>query len=251
MDMVNDISSTQEEIFADFPVIDILKCRYCGVCSGYCPEKAIQFNRFVPSVTLIVAMCFGCSECFKACNHKGIRMQKKLSGTIHQGSLGQNYFIAGRLADATEFKLPLVKALAERLLPDATVICDFGPGNDSAIRTGLSDMDIAALVIEPGTGWEQHLTSMLNMPELKDICKGVILNKVKREKEFVPAIKAYCLNHSLPLLGTIPFDKSFENHSDFQRSSRSEIHVRTFSELWKSLLELYFVSQAIPNETYK
>lgn len=249
MDMVNDISSTQEEIFADFPVIDILKCRYCGVCSGYCPEKAIQFNRFVPSVTLIVAMCFGCSECFNACDHKGIRMQKKLSGTIHQGSLGQNYFIAGRLADATEFKLPLVNALTNLLLQDATVICDFGPGNDNAVSAGLTDLDMAVVVLQPENGWEQNLTSMLNITELKTISTGVILNKVNSGSEFVNDIKVYCLNHSIPLLGIIPYDKRFENHSDFQWSTRSEFFNQTFSVIWKSLHGFSPVFKSISNET--
>jgi len=246
--MVNAHSLAFEEIYAPGPVIDISKCRYCGVCSGYCPEKAIQFNRYVPSVTLIVSMCFGCGNCIKGCDHKGISMQNKLSGKILQGRLNQNYFIAGELAKGSEFKKPLLIALNERLLEDAIVICDFAPGIGSSVSVGLSNMDLAIVVLQPEYDWEQNLTLMLNTLDKSSIPFGVIINKVKNETELVKDIKAYFLNQSIPLSGIIPFTIILEDSSDFTDTGK-DIFPHTFSEIWERLKKIIPASVPIHKET--
>jgi MinD superfamily P-loop ATPase len=240
-----------EAIYAPLPVIDISKCRYCGVCSGYCPEKAIQFNRFVPSVTLIVSRCFACGNCMKNCSRNGIKMQEKLSGKILQGRMNDHYFIAGQLTETSEFKIPLISALINRLNPETTVICDFEPGTGSSVSLGIAEMDVAAIVLNPGPGWEQNLDLMLAMVEKIGIPAGVILNKVKHESAFAGKVKAFCASHSLPLLGIIPFDKSLENGLDYTITFKPENVKKVFTEIWDGLFELLPTSIRMQKETLK
>ena len=234
--MVDPEELTSEDIYAPQPVIDISKCRYCGVCSGYCPEKAIQFNRFIPSVTLIVSRCFACGNCIKSCERNGIRMQEKLAGKILKGRIGQHSFVAGKLEEKSDFKMPLLKAVLDALDPEAATICDFEPGAGTPVSFCLAKMDIACVVVQPENDWERNLNSMFKLIKEAKIPAGVILNKIKSESAFVAEVKAYCTNHSIPLLGIIPFDKSIGNTKDSNNTDYPEETEQAFTQIRENLL---------------
>ena len=236
---VADQKFTEEEIYASRPVIDFSKCRFCGVCSGYCPQKAIQFNRFIPSVTLIVSRCFACGNCLKGCDHNGIQLQVKLSGKIIQTQREDNHFIGGKLDGSSEFKIPLIKALLERLKPETTVICDFEPGNSAAVDVGLSKMDVAVIVLCPDSGWEKHLSLMLDTVEKSQAAFGVLLNKVTPGMPFVNDIRRYCTNQAVPVFGLIPIDKSIETNIDFTEHNKSELPAEGFYEIWEEMCKVF------------
>lgn len=233
---------TSEEIFANQPVTDLVKCNYCGQCSSYCPEKAIQFNRFVPSVNLIVSRCAACSICVGACGAKGRKMKKRFAGKVLQAQFGRNSFIAGQSNKESEFNVPLVNALLARLRPDSTVICDFGPGNGTSVSKGLVKMDIAAIVVQPDSDWKKNLELMLNMVEKSNAAYGIILNNVKQENSFISEVQSYCSSLSIPLFGTVNYDKNLESDT---KSGIFEIQgepAPEFAGLWNGLVDLFPVS---------
>ncbi|MEI6059329.1 MAG: 4Fe-4S dicluster domain-containing protein [Bacteroidota bacterium] len=236
-----------EEIVAPLPVIDVSKCRYCGVCAGFCPQKAIQFNRFIPSVTLVVSRCYACGNCLKGCSRNGIKLRDKICGTILKGSLGKHSFIAGCLDDTSGFEIPLINALLERLNPDLTVVCDFGPGTGSPVEAGLAGMDIALLVAQPGPGWETDMDLLLELIQKSHVDAGLILNKVIPGSEIIDDIRVYCTNHSFPLLGIIPFDKNLEDDSDFHTFANRGTTMQGFSEIWKQVVGMFKVPLAVKN----
>ncbi|MFZ4660697.1 MAG: 4Fe-4S binding protein, partial [Caldilineaceae bacterium] len=213
----------QEEIVASQPVIDISKCRYCGACVGYCPEQALQFNRFVPSVTLIVSRCFGCGECLRGCTRDGLKMKEKAVGKIVKGKLNGHWFIGGQLEKGCELKVPLVKALLDRLNVQATVVCDFGPGDGRAVSAGLSGMDFAVVVVEPEAEWKRNLETMCLLLEKCSVPFGVILNKVKGDSEFGNEANAYCSKHDFAEFGLIPYESCFECQSDLENRDTVEV----------------------------
>jgi MinD superfamily P-loop ATPase len=237
-----------EEIYAKLPVIDSAKCRYCGICAGFCTTKAIQFNRFVPSVTLIVARCESCGKCMISCNRHGIKMVQKLSGKIFQSKVGKHHFIAAQLTESGEFQLPLIKALNERLLPEATVICDFGPGNGIQVSYGLEGIDFGLIVIRPVSDWETNLELMLAMLEKSNVTAGIILNNIKDEPNIVNEVKLYCTEHSIPFLGIIPYINLPENEADIFRIDRMESSELNFSSIWNAIDECMMVPALSPKE---
>lgn len=233
--MVEPVELTTEAIYAPQPVIDNSKCRYCGVCSGYCPEKAIQFNRFIPSVTLIVSRCFACGNCIKSCDRNGIQMQDKLAGKILKGRIGKHIFIAGKLEEKSDFKMPLLKAMINALDTEAVAVCDFEPGADTPVSFCLEKMDIACILVQPDPNWERNLDKMLELVEKAKIPAGVILNKIKPETTFGAEVKAFCINHSIPLLGSIPYEKNLENTKYPNKTYNPEESKHVFSQIWENM----------------
>jgi MinD superfamily P-loop ATPase len=75
-------------------------------------------------------------------------------------------------------------------------------------------MDIAAVILNPESGWEQNIATLRLNTENLNIPIGVILNKVKQGNSFSHEIEAYCMNHSIPLLGIIPFSNNLEDDTD-------------------------------------
>ena len=233
--MADESGLKTEKIFGTLPVIDLSHCRYCGICAGYCSETAIRFNRYVPSVSLIVSRCISCGNCLKACTRNGISMLQKFAGNILEGRIKGIPLIAGQLQECGQFHKPLIKALLDRIELDATVICDFGPGNDSVICDGLQGMDIAILVIEPEAEWETKLAVMLNLLNTAGIPSAAVLNKVSDKHAIVEDIKAYCATHVIPLPGIIPL---IADYSPCVANHSGSVGSEVFSETWKNVAEL-------------
>ena len=233
--MADESGLKTEKIYGTLPVIDLSHCRYCGICAGYCSENAIRFNRYVPSVSLVVARCISCGNCLKACTRNGIKMLQKLSGNIVEGQIDGIPLIAGQLQEFGQFHKPLIKALLERIEPDATVICDFAPGYDGVISAGLQGMDLAILVMEPEAEWQTKLAVMLNLVKNEGIASAVILNKVSDKHAIVEDIKAYCATHVIPLPGIIPV---ITDHSPGSATHSGAISSEVFSEAWNNIAEL-------------
>jgi MinD superfamily P-loop ATPase len=232
--MADESGLKTEKIYGTLPVIDLSHCRYCGICAGYCSETAIRFNRYVPSVSLVVARCISCGICLKACTRNGIKMLQKLSGNIVEGQIDGIPLIAGQLQEFGQFHKPLIKALLERIEPDATVICDFAPGYDGVISAGLQGMDLAILVMEPEAEWQTKLAVMLNLVKNEGIASAVILNKVSDKHAIVEDIKAYCETHVIPLPGIIPL---IADHNPGSGNYSGGINPDSFSDAWKNITE--------------
>lgn len=224
-----------EKIYGSLPVIDISHCRYCGICAGYCSENAIRFNRYVPSVSLVVSRCISCGNCLKACTRNGIRLLQKHSGNIVEGQIDGIPLIAGQLQEYSQFHKPLFKALLDRIKPEPAVICDFAPGNDIHVSEGLQGMDIALIVVEPESEWEKKLEAMLNMVNMAEIPSAVVLNKVSDKHAIIEDIKAYCATHVIPLPGIIPL---IVDHNNISGNHSFGNNSEVFSDIWKNLSEL-------------
>lgn len=233
------------------PAIDVHKCRYCGLCSGYCAQNAIRFNRLVPSVNLIVSRCMGCGICSTGCHREGIRMKEKLSGRLWQGRIGEHYFIAGQTDTDSGFQMPLLHALLHRLRPEATVICDFGPVNGMQVCSGLKKMDLAVLVLWPSGDWERKLDSMFEMLADFDIPAGVILDKADEKDSFLHEAKAYCYSRSIPVFGVIPLDAGIESESTSGKRKPEANQDAVFMEMWKEMGQLIAASVSAPKDTIK
>jgi len=238
IEMIDNSIMQQEEIYAQLPVIDISKCRYCGVCAGYCPENAIQFSRYVPTVTVIVSRCYACGNCMKGCDRRGISLQRRFSGKIVSGQIGDNFFIGGKLDKHSEFGIPLLNSLLQRLNRDANVICDFGPGTSHQVSFALSGMDLAVIVLNPEPDWKVNLHSMLEMTTRAGKTAGVILNNLNGDTTFIDEVRAYCTSHSVVLLGKVHHESDSDPAERCSSSWPGSEQIAGFSVIWKNLQEL-------------
>ncbi len=242
------INLTAEEIRSSLPVFDGSKCNYCGACSASCKENAIQFNRFVPSVTHIVSRCSVCGNCLKACSRNGIQLRDKPAGRVYSGRLGANCFLAAEPDKNSRSGFQLVKALTERLDAESTCICDFGPGDDLQVSAGLAAMDLAVILIVPGNTWRKELETMQALAGKFALPLGIVVNKAIADADVLNEIKAYCAFESIPLHGIIPFRKEPEFAVDYDLADNQPIASSGFQEIWENILLLAEKNMVIQNE---
>ncbi len=231
-----------EHFFSSIPSVNVAKCSYCGACSAYCAEKALQFNRFVPSVTVIVSLCCGCGKCSHYCSRKGIKMKEIHSGTIRHANIGKHSFISGSLAGLDVPGIPLICELKKRLNPQASVICDFGPGTDALIERGLEGMDIGVIIVIPGAEWEANLNTMLNMVHSKNLAAAVLMNKISADNQFVDMVSSFCTLNAIPLLGIVNFTKNIEDEP-FSLTPAVKKEESEFPGIWDRIIEMSVITK--------
>lgn len=198
------------EFHINFPVIDLLKCRFCGSCIPFCPETALHFDRSVPRIEIIPDRCKACGECIKGCHIHIISGRQRLCGYIMQGRANGNYFTIGRSNEGHDYHLPLICELNTKKQPGATVICDLPPGNSGFVKMALQETNIAVIIVKPNRGWRRNVENMTSMLVSMDIPCGIIINKIKNEESFVTEVQQYCNVEKIPLFGKIPYDLQLE-----------------------------------------
>ena len=55
-------------------VIDVDKCRYCGVCANLCPTNAIEVDRKAYTWTIDRFRCIQCRNCVHVCTESALIM---------------------------------------------------------------------------------------------------------------------------------------------------------------------------------
>jgi MinD superfamily P-loop ATPase len=177
-------------------------------------------------------------------------MKEKYVGEIVQGNLGQHHFIAGDLDLESEFQVPLIKAIHERLNPEAICICDFGPGTDLPVSLAINEMDIAIIVVQITPDWKQHLNDMLSIARKSNIHTGLVINKMEEFSTFPSEVEEYCSLKSLPIWGIIPHFGTLENNNDFRNHNSPKVMILPVSTIWDSITKSHPSFQTAYNETF-
>jgi MinD superfamily P-loop ATPase len=198
------------EFHIKIPMIDLMKCRFCGSCIPFCPETVLHFDKSVPRIEVIPERCKACGECIKGCHVHIITGRDQLCGYIIQGRENGNYFTFGKSYDGHDYHLPLICELNSKVQPGATVICDLPPGNSVFVKVALQDTTVAAIAVKPNRGWKRNMDSMTGMLTAMGVPFGIIINKIKNEESFVREVQDFCETEAIPLLGKIPYDVMIE-----------------------------------------
>jgi len=236
--LLKNISLIQEDIFAPQAVIDTSRCKFCGECSLFCPEKAIQFSRYIPSVTLIVSRCSTCGNCIRRCQRNAIRTREKIVGTLHYGHTDNQYFVVGELNENSENKTPLIKALLEKTDTDGTIICDFGPGDGADVRVGLSNMDMAAIIVTPESHWKKNLEAMFALVKKHTNYAGVLLNKVENDEGFIKQVQVLCDDFAIPFIGIVSYNEKYQLTHSLNHQQTNTNQDSIFSEILNKMVFL-------------
>ena len=240
-DIINHFSHLKlsaEEFYVSFPVIDVLRCRYCGSCVGFCPETALYFDRSIPRIGIIADRCKACGECIKGCHIHLIAGRERLSGYVLQGKVGDRFYTFGKNCNGHDYHLPLICRLNDMIRPEATAICDLPPGNSGFVKMALRDSGAAAVVVKPNRGWRRNAEVVTEMLTEMRIPFGIIINKIKNEESFVLEVREYCLNRHVELLGTIPYDSLIEQGKTSADADFSDDLKAIFAGIYKGIQKL-------------
>lgn len=199
----------------EVPSLDLAACSKCGKCREICSFKAIA--SFAGNISIFPDMCHGCGGCFAVCPSQALTPGSRELGALEQGTVleGRGRFLMGRSRIGEAMTPPLLRALRKKLdlmltaIP-ADALIDSPPGVSCPAMTVGLDADAVLLVAEP-TPFGFHDFRLAHQA-FRQIGKpvAVIMNRAAMpgNAEGDGALRAYCAERGLPLLGELPFDRA-------------------------------------------
>jgi MinD superfamily P-loop ATPase len=194
-----------EEVTTLVPEIDESLCDYCGTCARVCAYNALAVVK--GAVLVFDELCHGCGACALLCPRKAIREVPQRVGVISSGRAGAVDFLEGRLDVGRAMSPPVIRALKRRRDPARTVIVDAPPGTSCPVIESIRHSDYCLLVTEP-TPFGLHDLELAAAAALAlGLPRGVLINR-SDGGDGDARIREYCVGAGIPVLMTIPFERS-------------------------------------------
>jgi MinD superfamily P-loop ATPase len=189
-------------------IIDEERCTACGQCLERCQFKAISDDFRVDPVA-----CEGCGVCVHFCPAEAIDFPQRTCGRWFISDTDHGPLVHARLGIAEENSGLLVnllrkeaKALAEQQGLD-TLIVDGPPGIGCPVISSLTGAGAVLIITEPTLSGLHDLERVVELAAFFNIPAMVAVNKYDVNAEVTERIDAYCHEHGLSLVGTIPYDR--------------------------------------------
>lgn len=190
-----------EKVLVEYPVIDDNKCTSCGACVNVC-----QFNALAKvnnDIMVFKKLCHGCGACDIACKYDAITYNKRETGKIESGFIGDINCSRGVLNISEPMAVPVIRELLNNLSGEINLI-DCPPGTSCNVVNALKYADAAILVTEPSVFGLHDLKMAIELVKMYNIPLGIVINK-DDEKDNI--VKKYCRLQEIKLIGTIPYSK--------------------------------------------
>lgn len=205
----------------DVPRLVPEACTHCEKCRDICSYKAIA--SFVGRISIFPDMCHGCNGCFAVCPAGALERGKRELGTISSGTAADSsvIFLMGRTRIGESMTPPLLRQEQTRLEEllhggetSRDALIDAPPGVSCPAVTVAREADVILLVADP-TPFGFHdfrLAHQAFVPLGKRLC--VVINRAGAEGNAAgdEAVRAYCREQGLPLLGELPFARAAAEH---------------------------------------
>ncbi len=156
--------------------------------------------------------CEGCAACVYQCPEQAIHMAPQLAGHWYRSEsrYGPLFHAALRPAQENSGKLvTLVKQQARLLALDDgfdAVLVDGPPGIGCPVISAASGADLALIVAEPTAAGIHDMERVLATTAHFRVPALVCINKADIYPKGAAQIEAYCREHSIEVVGHIPFD---------------------------------------------
>jgi len=216
------------------PVIDEIKCTYCGKCQEYCSYNAIFLLKDIKTIRILEDLCHGCGACTVACEYDAVSEKAISLGVIKKyHSDLQSTIIEARMRIGVFSPVAVIKAAIKEACYNEIILLDSPPGTSCPFIQTVNVADFVILVTEPTPFGLSDLKQSVDT--LKTLGKpyGVIINRAGLGDN---EVYSYLKNEGIPLLMEIPFDKEIASHY-----SKGEI-VANYIPEWRSLFENMFNS---------
>jgi len=201
----------KKEVFHGLSVasVDLEKCTGCLRCVNSCVFDAISED-----ISIQYSSCEGCGVCHYVCPVDAISMKKRDSGEIYTSDTRFGPMIHARLYTAEEASgklVTMVRNKAEELALSEKkdlVLIDGPPGIGCPVISAITGVDLVVIVTEPTFSGIHDLKRVGQVAKHFGIPSSVIINKSDINKEMTNEIISYCKDVRIPLIGTIPYDKT-------------------------------------------
>ena len=220
--------------------IDPELCNHCGRCKKICRFDAISDSFVVDPLA-----CEGCGVCVWNCPVQAIQFNARKNGEWYISKTRFGPMVHAKLGIAEENSGKLVtlvrqqaKKLAEEQRFDLLIV-DGPPGIGCPVIASIGGASFLLVVTEPTLSAIHDMQRVIGVANHFDVPVGVCINKFDLENELTEQIKDYCKNHSIPVLGTIPFDPAVVEAQVNARTIMEQGNPAVsgeFMSLWKSVL---------------
>jgi MinD superfamily P-loop ATPase len=193
----------------DKAVIDPDLCTACDLCYQVCRFGAVLKGQ---GYEIDPIACEGCTYCAHICPTDAITMQRSKAGELFLYSREAEHFSTAELSMGSGTTGKLVTKVKNQLkeIVDKTqiAILDGSPGIGCPVIASLTGATLALMVAEPSVSGLSDLKRVVHSARHLRVPVAVIVNKADMNRQRTTEIKEYCVDETLPFLGTIPYDRS-------------------------------------------
>jgi MinD superfamily P-loop ATPase len=196
----------QKEVFVLIPKVDEASCTHCGRCAEICQYHAIAV--LGKNTLVFPQLCHGCGSCTALCPEHAITEIPVKIGVMDFGAARSGIVFSRGVLDTGEpLAVPVIRQLKAwaQPSPGQHVLIDCPPGISCPVVASLRDADFLLLVTEPTPFGLHDLRLAAQVADELGIPAGVIINRASLP---YPELEAFCADHSLPVLLTIPFERA-------------------------------------------
>lgn len=188
-------------------VIDTTHCSQCDTCVEHCRFGAIEHCGDTCRVNPL--HCEGCAVCVHVCP-VAITMQPRQTGEIFYSETERGHLVHARLvpgAGNSGLLVHAVKKMAMEHDRDCDLfLIDGPPGTGCPLISTISGVDAVLVVTEPS------ISGLHDLKRVVAVCRQfrprilVAINRFDLEPSLTEAIRAWCNEEHVPVIGLIPFD---------------------------------------------
>lgn len=195
-------NNTTETVSVKNPQVNEDLCNGCRKCVEFCKFNALAY--IADHLMVFEDICHSCGGCSIICPEKAITEKDKAIGIIKQGISENVTVISGILNTGEISGVPIIKEMINKERDKKeTVFIDCPPGSACVVMESIKDADYCVIVAEPTLFGVHNLNMVYELVKIFKKPFGVILNKSLEGQN--PA-KQFCLDHSIRIIGDIPFN---------------------------------------------
>jgi MinD superfamily P-loop ATPase len=221
---------TEFPVHVPKPIWNADKCTGCGICAEAC-----QFNALAAvngKVLVFNELCHACGVCSQVCPSGALTEEPFEMGRVRVAPHTAGLFFADGLLNVGEPSAPnVIKALNQRVDPEAICIMDAAPGTGCPVVEVVAGADVAVLVTEPTPFGLHDLKLAVGLALKLKVPTGIVVNRSDAEHDL---ISDYAREIGLPILGRIPFRRDYA-----ESYSHGELMAKAFPELRENLLSIF------------
>ncbi|NLA30871.1 MAG: P-loop NTPase [Methanomicrobiales archaeon] len=194
---------TDVPVTALVPEIDFERCNFCGECGKFCRFGALAVVK--DTVLTFPYLCHSCGGCALVCPRGAIKEVPRTIGKVScSRPLPRLVLITGVLNEGEVLAPSVIKAAKMFAEGHPLIMYDASPGIACPVIDTLEGSDYCLLVTESTPFGLHDLRLAAGVAEELGIPAGVVINRSDgKDEETV----AFCREHDLPILATIPFSR--------------------------------------------
>ncbi|MHB1314530.1 MAG: nucleotide-binding protein [Christensenellales bacterium] len=187
-------------------VINKEACIQCDLCVQNCRFDAIECS---DGYKVNALACEGCGVCEAICPANAISMRPAIAGELMLYT-DRAVFSTARLNMGSGNSGKLVTEVKKQLKNNAAnaslEIIDGSPGIGCPVIASISGADMVLIVAEPSVSGISDMERIIQTTVKFGAKIAICINKYDTNQKNTDTIELFCLQHRIPLTGTIPYD---------------------------------------------